>query len=116
VRLLNLNVEAQCAPSRSAVLTGRHPLRSGTQTVPITGGPDGLTRWEVTIAQALSDAGYTTGMWSKWHLGSDPHNRVDRAGDGAAAAGRAATRRAAPPVRCGLGSMRDRGESFREIA
>jgi arylsulfatase A-like enzyme len=75
LKLLNFNVEAQCTPSRSALLTGRHPLRSGTQTVPITGGPDGLTRWEVTIAQALSDAGYATGMWGKWHLGSDPENR-----------------------------------------
>lgn len=75
MRLLNFNVEAQCTPSRSALLTGRHPIRSGTQTVPLAGENDGLTRWEVTIAQALSDAGYATGMWGKWHLGSDPENR-----------------------------------------
>jgi arylsulfatase A-like enzyme len=75
LRLLNFNVEAQCTPSRSALLTGRHSIRSGTQTVPVTGGPDGMTRWEVTIAQALSDAGYSTGMWGKWHLGSDPEQR-----------------------------------------
>ena len=58
LKLLNFNVEAQCTRSRSAMLTGRHPIRSGTQTVPLTGGPDGLTQWEVTIARALSDAGY----------------------------------------------------------
>ena len=75
LRLLNFNVEAQCTPSRSALLTGRHPIRSGTQEVPVTGGADGLTRWEVTMAQALSDAGYATGMWGKWHLGSDPESR-----------------------------------------
>ncbi|MBK8050602.1 MAG: sulfatase-like hydrolase/transferase [Anaerolineales bacterium] len=51
---MNFNVEAQCTPSRSALLTGRHSIRSGTQTVPITGGADGLARWEVTMAQALS--------------------------------------------------------------
>jgi arylsulfatase A-like enzyme len=75
LRLLNFNVEAQCTPSRSALLTGRHPIRSGTQEVPLTGGADGLTRWEITVAQALSDAGYGTGMWGKWHLGSDPEQR-----------------------------------------
>lgn len=75
LRLLNFNVEAQCTPSRSSLLTGRHALRSGTQVVPVAGGPDGLTRWEVTSAQALSAAGYATGMWGKWHLGSDPESR-----------------------------------------
>jgi arylsulfatase len=75
LQLLNFNVEAQCTPSRSATLTGRHAIRTGTQTVPIAGGADGMTRWEITVAQALSDAGYATGMWGKWHLGSDPEQR-----------------------------------------
>lgn len=74
-KLLNFNVEAQCTPSRSSLLTGRHAIRSGTGTVPVTGGADGMTLWEVTVAQALSDAGYATGMWGKWHLGSDPDKR-----------------------------------------
>jgi len=70
MRLLNFNVEAQCTPSRSALMTGRFSIRSGTYEVPIGGVPDGLTQWEVTIAKLLSEQGYATGMWGKWHLGS----------------------------------------------
>ena len=70
MRLLNFNVEAQCTPSRSALMTGRFSIRSGTYEVPIGGAPDGLTLWEVTIAQLLSTQGYATGIWGKWHLGS----------------------------------------------
>jgi arylsulfatase len=70
MRLLNFNVEAQCTPSRSALMTGRFSIRSGTYEVPIGGVPDGLTSWEVTIAQLVSQQGYSTGMWGKWHLGS----------------------------------------------
>jgi arylsulfatase len=70
MRLLNFNVEAQCTPSRSAFMTGRFAIRSGTYEVPIGGAPEGLTQWEVTLAQLLSAQGYATGMWGKWHLGS----------------------------------------------
>ena len=42
-RLTNFNVEAQCTPSRSAIMTGRFSIRSGTHSVPIGGGHDGLT-------------------------------------------------------------------------
>jgi arylsulfatase A-like enzyme len=70
-RLLNFNVEAQCTPSRSAIMTGRFSIRSGTHLVPIGGGLEGLTQWEVTIAELLSGAGYSTGHFGKWHLGSD---------------------------------------------
>ena len=69
-RLTNFNVEAQCSPSRSAILTGRFSIRSGTHSVPIGGGLDGLTQWEVTIAKTLSAAGYATAHFGKWHLGS----------------------------------------------
>jgi arylsulfatase len=76
LRLTNFNVEAQCTPSRSATLTGRYAYRSGTLTVPI-GNPtvcdfasQGLNPWEVTIARVLSDLGYNTAHYGKWHLGS----------------------------------------------
>jgi arylsulfatase A-like enzyme len=71
LRLTNFNVEAQCTPSRSAIMTGRFSIRSGTQSIPIGGGLDGLTQWEVTIAETLSGVGYATGHFGKWHLGSD---------------------------------------------
>ena len=70
IRFLNYNVEAQCTPSRSAIMTGRASVRSGTFRVPMPGeGASGLSPWEYTIAKLLSDAGYATALYGKWHLG-----------------------------------------------
>jgi arylsulfatase A-like enzyme len=70
IRLNNYNVECQCTPSRSAIMTGRHPVRSGTYCLPAPGqGSYGLSPWEYTIAELLSDAGYATALYGKWHLG-----------------------------------------------
>jgi arylsulfatase A-like enzyme len=69
MRLTNFNVESQCTPSRAAIMTGRYAIRTGNATVPLGGGIYGLTQWEVTMAEMLSDAGYATGMFGKWHLG-----------------------------------------------
>jgi arylsulfatase A-like enzyme len=69
-RLLNMNMETQCTPSRSSLMTRRWAIRSGTHSVPFGGVDDGLTQWEVTIGSVLSDAGYATGYFGKWHLGS----------------------------------------------
>jgi arylsulfatase len=69
LRLLNYNVEPQCTPSRSALMTGRFPMRSGTMRVNRGGGPYGLTQWEITLAEVLSAKGYATGHFGKWHLG-----------------------------------------------
>ena len=69
LRLTNMNMEAQCTPSRSSILTGRFSMRSGTYAVPLGGVPEGCPMGD-HIAQSLSDEGYATGMWGKWHLGS----------------------------------------------
>ena len=45
MRLTNFNVEPECTPSRSALLTGRLPIRSGTSAVDIMGGLQGMTPW-----------------------------------------------------------------------
>ncbi|MCP4687099.1 MAG: sulfatase-like hydrolase/transferase, partial [Desulfobacterales bacterium] len=72
LRMTNFNVQNQCTPTRSALHTGRLPIRSGTQKVPAPGEPDGLAHWEYTIAELLSDAGWATALYGKWHIGSKP--------------------------------------------
>lgn len=54
-----------CSPTRGSVLTGRHPNRFGCFSWGYTLRPQ-----EITIAEALRQAGYTTGHFGKWHLGS----------------------------------------------
>ncbi len=79
LRLTNFNVESDCVPTRSALMTGRHPIRTGAlQSVP-AGLPQGITPWEITLAQLLSTQGYATAIHGKWHLGDRagryPHER-----------------------------------------
>lgn len=54
-----------CSPTRASVLTGRTPNRSGTLS---WGHP--LRPQEITLADILKSAGYRTGHFGKWHLGS----------------------------------------------
>lgn len=68
-RLTNFNVEPSCTPSRSALMTGRYPLRSGTYSVPVDGRPYGPVQWEITLPKLLSQQGYATAHYGKWHLG-----------------------------------------------
>jgi len=72
LRLTNFNVESDCVPTRSALMTGRHPIRTGAlQAVP-AGLPQGIIPWEITLAQLVSGQGYATGIFGKWHLGDRP--------------------------------------------
>ena len=72
LRLLNFNVEAQCTPSRAALMTGRYAIRSGNGSVPFFTQVYGLTQWEETLAEVLARVGYRTGAFGKWHLGHGP--------------------------------------------
>jgi arylsulfatase len=71
LQLWHYIAEPQCTPSRSALLTGRYAIRSGTHTVPRASGSQGLVAWERTMGDILSEAGYATACFGKWHLGAE---------------------------------------------
>lgn len=71
MRFWSAYAEPSCTPSRIAINTGRHPVRTGLLSVLWPGQDEGLSGDEVTVAEVLSDAGYSTAMWGKWHLGED---------------------------------------------
>lgn len=77
-RLSNFHVSPTCAPTRSAIMSGKYPFKSGiTHTI--------FERERMTLSNTtllphvLKSAGYTTGMFGKWHLGDEveyqPRNR-----------------------------------------
>ena len=78
VRLTNFHASPTCAPTRSAIMTGRHEFRNGvTHTIMER---ERMTLDATTIAQVLKKAGYTTGIFGKWHLGDEAEYQPNRRG------------------------------------
>ena len=76
-RFTRFMVSPTCAPTRSALMTGRHPMKNGvTHTILER---ERMTLKATTLPQVLKQAGYTSGIFGKWHLGDEepyqPHNR-----------------------------------------
>ncbi|MEZ5274789.1 MAG: sulfatase [Opitutaceae bacterium] len=81
-----------CSPTRGSIMTGKYPARTHL-TVNIPTGrnldrptvtpefAESLPLDEVTVAEALKTAGYTTGHFGKWHLNRDKDYAPDRPGD-----------------------------------
>ena len=67
VELTRFYVQPVCAPTRAGLMTGRHYLRTGLYNTRF--GGDTLHLGEQTLAEALRQAGYRTGIFGKWHLG-----------------------------------------------
>lgn len=76
-RFTDFHVSPTCAPTRSAIMSGRRPFEVGvTHTV---GQRERMALDVTTFPQALQKAGYKTGLFGKWHLGDEkaylPQNR-----------------------------------------
>jgi len=80
MRFWSAYAEPSRTPSRIAILTGRHQLRTGLISVLWPGQDEGLSSKEVTTAEVLSKAGYNTAMWGKWHLGELPEYAPENQG------------------------------------
>ena len=78
VLLTQFHVSASCSPTRAALLTGRHEFKNGvTHTILER---ERLSLQSETLPQALKSAGYTTGIFGKWHLGDEKEYRPESRG------------------------------------
>ncbi len=76
-RLTNFHVSPTCAPTRAALMTGRYNNRTGVWHTVM--GRSLLRADETTMADIFRQAGYTTGIFGKWHLGDNyPFRPQDR--------------------------------------
>lgn len=80
VNFTNFHVSTTCAPSRGAIMTGRHTNRLNVfHTI---SGRSILFDDEVILPQILAENGYINGMFGKWHLGDNyPYRPEDRGFD-----------------------------------
>ncbi|MPR33489.1 sulfatase-like hydrolase/transferase [Cytophagaceae bacterium SJW1-29] len=78
VRFNRFYVSPVCAPTRSSLMTGRYSLRTGVRDT-YNGGAM-MAPTEITIAEMLKQANYTTGIFGKWHLGDNYPSRPNDQG------------------------------------
>ena len=80
IRFTNYHVGPTCAPTRAGLMTGHYANSTGVWHT--FGGRSLLRRNEWTLASALSENGYRTGIFGKWHLGDNyPYRPFDRGFD-----------------------------------
>jgi len=77
-RFEDFHVSPTCSPTRSASMTGRHEFKNGVSHTNF--GRERMSLKATTIAQVLKSAGYTTGIFGKWHLGDEDAYQPGRRG------------------------------------
>jgi arylsulfatase len=78
VRFTDFHVSPTCSPTRCSLMTGRHEFRSGvTHTIMER---ERMSLKATTLPEVLRSAGYTTGIFGKWHLGDEPDHWPDKRG------------------------------------
>ena len=78
VRFTDFHVSPTCSPTRSALHTGRHEFKNGvTHTILER---ERMTLDAITLPQVLKTAGYTTGIFGKWHLGDEDDHQPEKRG------------------------------------
>ena len=78
LRFTDFHVSPTCSPTRSALMTGRHEFKNGvTHTI---FERERMTLKATTLPQLLQRAGYSTGIFGKWHLGDEEAYQPDKRG------------------------------------
>jgi len=78
ISLNDFHVSPTSAPTRSAILTGRHPFRNGiTHTILER---ERLAPGITTLPEVLKRKDYVTGIFGKWHLGDEPEYQPENRG------------------------------------
>ncbi|MEZ5431501.1 MAG: sulfatase-like hydrolase/transferase [Verrucomicrobiales bacterium] len=74
----DFHVSPTCAPTRSAIMSGRHEFRNGvTHTI---FERERMSLDTITLPSVLKTAGYSTGIFGKWHLGDEAEYQPDQRG------------------------------------
>ena len=74
LRLTQFLVEPACTPTRAALMTGQYSIRNGLSLICVPGSTFTLSAKAVTLGEIFKQAGYSTAIYGKWHLGSAPQS------------------------------------------
>ena len=78
VHFEDFHVSPTCSPTRSSIMSGKHEFKNGVTHTLLE--RERMSLKSMTIAQVMKSAGYTTGIFGKWHLGDEDAYQPDKRG------------------------------------